>query len=174
MRLTQQMTFLSRDWDGKSGGTAKIADLIEGAYQDASSYYPGKNRAEFKIDRPKTPWKITGDTKALRHAFSELILNALQANPDDQKITVRFEESRETGKPEIAVEVQDTGAGFSHETAESIGEPFQSTRSVGLGLGLAVSRKIIESHRGNIEILHPDQSPGIVRVTLPLNDPGSN
>jgi signal transduction histidine kinase len=174
MRLTQQMTFLSRDWDGKSGATMKISDLIEGAYQDASNYYPGKTRADLRIEKPRTPWRITGDTKALRHAFSELILNALQANPEDPKITVRIEESPDPGKPEISVEVQDTGSGFSHEVAESIGEPFQSTRSVGLGLGLAVSRKIIESHRGNIEIPHPDKGPGIVRVTLPLNEPGTN
>ena len=58
--------------------------------------------------------------------------------------------------------------------AEKIGEPFQSTRSVGLGLGLSVSRKIIESHRGSIEIPNPDKSPGIVRVTLPLLEVGSN
>jgi len=173
-RLTQQMTFLSRDWDGKSGGTVKISDLIEGAYQDASKYYPGKTKADLKIDKPRTPWKITGDTKALRHAFSELILNALQANPDDPKITVRIEESSEPGKPKIAVEVQDTGSGFSHEVADSIGEPFQSTRSVGLGLGLTVSRKIIESHHGNIQIPHPDKGPGVVRVTLPLDEPGIN
>ena len=173
-RLTQQMTFLSRDWDGKSGGTVKIADLIEGAYQDASNYHPGKTRSALKIDKLRSPWIVTGDTKALRHAFSELMLNALQANPEDPKITVRIEESSNSEKSEISVEVQDTGSGFSQEIAESIGEPFQSTRSVGLGLGLTVSRKIIESHRGNIAIPHPDKSPGIVRVTLPLNEPGIN
>ena len=44
----------------------------------------------------------------------------------------------------------------------------------GLGLGLSVSRKIIESHRGSIEIPHPDKSPGIIRVTLPLPEVGGN
>jgi signal transduction histidine kinase/DNA-binding NarL/FixJ family response regulator len=174
MRLTQQMTFLSRDWDGKSGDTVKITDLIESAYKDANSYYPGKKKTALTIDKGKMPWKVTGDTKALRHAFSELILNALQANPENPSVTVRVEESLSDGTPGIAVELQDTGSGFPPEVAGKIGEPFHSTRSVGLGLGLTVSRKIIENHHGHFEISHPEKSPGIVRVTLPLPEPGSN
>lgn len=173
-RLTQQMTFLSRDWDGKAGDTVRIADLIENAYKDANNYYPGKNKTGLTIDKSRMPWVVTGDSKALRHAFSELILNALQANPDNPSVIVRVEESSGTETPGIAVELQDAGAGFPHEVAEHIGEPFQSTRSVGLGLGLTVSRKIIENHRGTIEIPHPDQGPGIVRITLPLPEPGKN
>ena len=174
MRLTQQMTFLSRDWDGKSGDTVKLTELIEGAYLDASSYQPAKTKVALNMDKTKAPWKITGDTKALRHAFAELLINALQANPDNPTITIRMTEAPSSGKPGIAVEFQDTGAGFSRDVAEKIGEPFQSTRSVGLGLGLSVSRRIIESHRGSIEIPNPDKSPGIIRVTLPLPEVGAN
>jgi signal transduction histidine kinase/ActR/RegA family two-component response regulator len=173
-RLTQQMTFLSRDWDGKSGDSVKLTELIEGAYQDASNYQPVKKKTALNMDKARAPWKISGDTKALRHAFSELLINALQANPDNPTITIRMAETPGAGGPGVAVEFQDTGAGFSREIAEKIGEPFQSTRSVGLGLGLSVSRKIIESHRGSIEIPNPDKSPGIIRVTLPLPEAGSN
>ena len=174
MRLTQQMNFLSRDWDGKLGDTAKLTDLIEGACQDASSYQTSKGKVALNMEKPKAAWKVNGDTKALRHAFSELLLNALQANPDNPTVTIRFKEALAAGKPGVAVEFQDTGTGFTRDVAERIGEPFQSTRSVGLGLGLSVSRKIIESHRGTIEIPHPDKSPGIIRVTLPLPEPGAN
>ena len=174
MRLTQQMNFLSRDWDGKVGDSIRLTDLIEGACSDASSYQPSKTKVALNMDKAKSPWKINGDTKALRHAFSELMINALQANPDNPTITIRIAETPSSGKPGISVEFQDTGTGFSRDVAEKIGEPFQSTRSVGLGLGLSVSRKIIESHRGSIEIPHPDKSPGIIRVTLPLPEPGAN
>jgi signal transduction histidine kinase len=174
MRLTRQMTFLSRDWDGKAGDTVKLTDLIEGAYQDANNYQPVKSRIALNMDKARAPWKITGDTKALRHAFSELLLNALQANPDNPLITIRIKEAPSSGKPGVEVEFQDTGTGFPQEVTERIGEPFHSTRSVGLGLGLTVSRKIIESHRGIIEIPHSEKGPGIVRVTLPLPEPGAN
>ncbi len=171
-RLTQQMTFLSREWDGKPGDAVKLTDLIEGAYQDASSYQPSKQKSALNMS--KAAWKISGDTKALRHAFSELLLNALQANPENPLITIRFAEAPSSGRPGIAVEFQDTGPGFPHEVADRIGEPFHSTRSVGLGLGLTVSRKIIESHRGVIEIPHPDKGPGVVRVILPLPEASGN
>jgi signal transduction histidine kinase/DNA-binding NarL/FixJ family response regulator len=173
-RLTQQMNFLSRDWDGKGGETVRVTDIIERAYADANSFYPGKKQAGLVLDREQIPWMITGDTKALRHAFSELILNALQANPENPTVTVRVVESLAEGKPKLAVEVQDAGPGFPQEVAEKIGEPFQSTRSVGLGLGLTVSRKIIENHRGHIEIPRTDHAPGIVRVTLPMSEITNN
>ncbi len=174
VQLTQQMNFLSRDWDGKAGDSIRLTDLIEDACNDASSYQSSKGKVTLNMDKAKSPWKIAGDTKALRHAFSELLINALQANPENPTITIRMTETPSSGKPGIAVEFQDTGTGFSRDVADKIGEPFQSTRSVGLGLGLSVSRKIIESHRGSIEIPHPDKSPGIIRVTLPLPEVGVN
>jgi hypothetical protein len=174
MRLTQQMNFLSRDWDGKAGDPGRIADLIESAYLEANTHLPSTSKPGLKMDRSKMPWSVSGDTKALRHAFSELLLNALQANPENPNITVRVEESPNSGKPGLSIELQDTGTGFPQDVADKIGEPFQSTRNVGLGLGLTVSRKIIESHSGAIEIPNPEKGPGIVRVTLPQSEPGSN
>jgi signal transduction histidine kinase len=173
-RLTQQMNFLSRDWDGKEGETARLSDIIESAYAEANSFYPGKKKPGLVLDREHIPWTVTGDTKALRHAFSELILNALQANPDNPTVTVRVAESLTSGKPRLAVEVQDAGPGFPQEVAQKIGEPFQSTRSVGLGLGLTVSRKIIENHRGHLEIPHSAHPPGLIRVTLPMEELRNN
>ncbi len=169
VRLTQQMNFLSRDWDGKSGETLPLTDIIESAYQDAHNLYPGTKKPGLILDKSKVPWKVTGDTKALRHAFSELILNALQANPENPTVTVRALEHATDGEAHLSVEVQDAGPGFSQETVNKIGEPFQSTRSVGLGLGLTVTRKIIESHRGQLFIPTAEKAPGIVRVNLPLS-----
>jgi nitrogen fixation/metabolism regulation signal transduction histidine kinase len=70
---------------------------------------------------------------------------------------------------EVTIEVQDNGGGFSAEAARKIPAPFYTTRNVGLGLGLAVSRKIIENHHGKLEIV-PSPS-GVVRVFLPADAP---
>ena len=65
--------------------------------------------------------------------------------------------------------MRDTGPGFTAEAAERATEPFFSTRNVGLGLGLAVTRKIIETHHGKIEIAPRDANKsGTVRISLPL------
>ena len=65
--------------------------------------------------------------------------------------------------------MQDNGAGFTAEAAKKVPAPFFTTRNVGLGLGLTVSQKIIETHHGKLEIV-PAQSgqSGVVRVSLPL------
>jgi signal transduction histidine kinase/DNA-binding NarL/FixJ family response regulator len=173
-RLTQQMNFLSRDWDGSDGESVRFSDLIQNAYAEANNYYRGKKPAGLVFDPATAPWKVSGDTKALRHAFSELLLNALQANPENPVVTVRVSQSEEHGLQQLNVEVQDAGPGFSQDIADKLGEPFQSTRSVGLGLGLTVTRKIIENHHGQIAIPRTDKAPGIVKVTLPLDDNTNN
>ena len=66
----------------------------------------------------------------------------------------------------MQIEVQDNGAGFTAEAAGKMPSPFFTTRNVGLGLGLTVSQKIIETHHGKLEIVPSDS--GVVRVSLPL------
>ena len=169
-RLSNQMVFLAREWQGDFRDSVQIADLIVEAFHEAHTFHPGKKLAQLQFNKDISPWKVTGDHKALRHAFSEIILNALQANPDDPNVAVHLSENAQ-GKAELNVEVRDSGAGFNSETAQRAPEPFFSTRNVGLGLGLTVSRKIIESHQGRIEIPTPQKGePGIVRVSLPLQN----
>ncbi|MGA2869200.1 MAG: ATP-binding protein, partial [Verrucomicrobiota bacterium] len=99
--------------------------------------------------------------------LSEIILNALQANPKGAQVGVKLQTGNDNGERAVTIEVQDTGTGFSVEAAGKIPAPFYTTRNVGLGLGLAVTRKIIESHHGKLEIV-PSPS-GIVRVSLPVD-----
>jgi signal transduction histidine kinase/DNA-binding NarL/FixJ family response regulator len=170
-RLANQMVFLARDWQGEYGAPVMLSDLIVEAFHEAHTYQPGKKVAQLAFNKSVAPWKISGDHKALRHAFSEIILNALQANPEDPNVAVVIEEAKRGESPTLKVEVRDSGKGFTPETAERAQEPFFSTRNVGLGIGLTVSRKIIESHRGRIEIpASAEGGSGVVRISLPLSD----
>jgi nitrogen-specific signal transduction histidine kinase/DNA-binding NarL/FixJ family response regulator len=169
-RLANQMVFLAREWQADFHESMPISDLIVEAFHEAHTFHPGKKLAQLQFNKDISPWRVAGDHKALRHAFSEIILNALQANPDDPNVTVHLSENP-GGRPELQVEVRDSGTGFNAETAQRAPEPFFSTRNVGLGLGLTVSRKIIESHQGRIEIPFPQKGePGLVRVSLPLQN----
>ena len=169
-RLSNQMVFLAREWQGDFRESVQISDLIVEAFHEAHTFHPGKKLAQLQFNKDISPWKITGDHKALRHAFSEIILNALQANPEDPNVAVNLSESSD-GSSELRVEVRDSGTGFEPEAAARAPEPFYSTRNVGLGLGLTVSRKIIESHHGKIEIPLPRKGePGVVRISLPLQN----
>ena len=65
--------------------------------------------------------------------------------------------------------MQDNGSGFSPEAAQKAAAPFFTTRNVGLGLGLTVTRKIVETHHGKLEIVSPKSGhAGVVRISLPL------
>ena len=168
-RLVNQMRFLARD-TLVGENSFPLGPLVEEAFQDAQTHQPVKS-ALLKFDDGNPPSIISGDRPALKHAFVEIFLNALQANPQDAKISVRLRPApgfTEQGKRWTQIEVQDNGAGFSPESVSRVTSPFFTTRTVGLGLGLTVSRKIIETHLGKLEIVAPKESDhGVVRVLLP-------
>src|SRR4029077_10139793 len=89
----------------------------------------------------------------------------LQANPKSPQIGVKLRSVTGEGNNAVTIEVQDNGVGFSAEAARKVPSPFYTTRNVGLGLGLAVSQRIIETHHGKLEIV-PSPS-GLVRISLP-------
>jgi signal transduction histidine kinase len=167
-RLINQMRFLARD-ALVSEDAFPLVPLIEEAYQEACKHQPAK-AAQLKCDSPSKPIIFTGDRAALKHALAEVMLNALQANPGDPKIGVRLHaESSGNGLQGLQIEVQDNGTGFTPEAVQKAAAPFFTTRNVGLGLGLTVSRKIIETHRGKLEIVVPKSGQaGLVRISLPL------
>src|SRR6266850_327366 len=167
-RLINQMRFLARD-TLFAADAFPLAPLIEEAFQEARKYQPVK-AAQLKYETGSTPIVLTGDRAALKHALAEVMLNALQANPTDPKIGVRLHsEATANGKEDLEIEVQDNGTGFTSEAAQKAPAPFFTTRNVGLGLGLTVSRKIIETHHGRLEIVSPKSGEaGVVRIRLPL------
>jgi signal transduction histidine kinase/DNA-binding response OmpR family regulator len=162
-RLINQMRFLARDGHIEQEVFA-VEKLIEDAYQDAMQQTPIEG-AQLKFENNARPFVVTGDRAALKHALSEIMLNALQANPKGPLIGVKLQAAGNNGDRVVTIEVQDNGGGFSVEAAKKIPSPFYTTRNVGLGLGLSVSQKIIETHHGKLEII-PSPS-GIVRVSLP-------
>ena len=167
-RLTDQMRFLARD-AVVSQETFPLGPLIEEAFREAQRHQPVKS-AQLKYEHEKEPIIVSGDRAALKHALAEVMLNALQANPADARVGVRMRtESNGNGCQGLQIEVQDNGTGFTAETAQKATAPFFTTRNVGIGLGLTVSRKIVETHRGKLEILSPKTGQaGVVRISLPL------
>ncbi len=168
-RLINQMRFLSRDSTASVEAFA-MESLIEDAYQEAQKHQTAKvPRLDYK--NGAEPIIVKGDRAALKHALSEVILNALQANPADPKIGVRVHADKNGNEhQDVQIEIQDNGAGFAADPGHKIPTPFYTTRNVGLGLGLTVSRKIIETHHGKLEIVSPKAGhSGLVRITLPLS-----
>jgi signal transduction histidine kinase len=168
-RLLNQMRFLARD-ERPEPGSFPIESLLEDAYQEARRNLALEN-SKFECEAVGgKPIIVSGERSSLKHAFAEIMLNALQANLKDPKIRVRLQMVSDSLNPSrLQIEIEDNGEGFTSEAAQKAPAPFFTTRNVGLGLGLTVSRKIIESHRGKLEIAPPQPGVhGIVRVWLPV------
>ena len=93
---------------------------------------------------------IMGDKDLLLRVFNNLITNAIQAIPSDRngEITIKITTNELDDKYFIAV--RDNGMGIAKEAQASIFVPYFTTKTTGTGLGLAMTKQIIEQHRGKI------------------------
>lgn len=169
-RLVNQMVFLAQDRP-MSVESLPVVTLIEEAFREAQRHLPIQT-AILKQSNESTNATISGDREALKHALAEVFINALQANPSDAKVAVRTYEHLDDppGTRWLKIEVMDNGEGFLAETAPQATEAFFTTRSVGLGLGLTVTRKVVETHHGHLEVLPSEgRRGGLISISLPLD-----
>src|SRR5262245_8074126 len=89
-----------------------------------------------------------GDAEQLKTCFSNLAINAVQAMTGGGSLKITLHPQ----KHNIRVEVADTGPGITPEALGQIFEPYFSTKETGIGLGLALTRKLIEDHDGQIMV----------------------
>ncbi|MFH0940724.1 MAG: ATP-binding protein [Candidatus Omnitrophota bacterium] len=122
----------------------KVAELLK---------YQANLLGHIEIDKKISEEKLTveGDPNQLQEAFLNLMINAVQAMEEKGGIlTIRT--FSEIIKPEVVVQISDTGIGMNEETRKRIFDPFFTTKKTGTGLGLSVCFGIIESHGGSIEV----------------------
>jgi signal transduction histidine kinase len=96
-------------------------------------------------------FSITGDRVQLQQVIVNLLLNASEAMGDveDRSRQIVIKTERDEGD-RVRLSVQDAGAGFLSQNPERLFEAFYTTKSGGMGIGLSVSRSIIESHHGRL------------------------
>lgn len=91
---------------------------------------------------------IEGDVFALSRVYRNLVLNAIEATAPGGGVTLSVEEQ----EARVRISVRDTGTGIPHHRLENIFEDFETTKRRGLGLGLAISRKIVDQLGGEITV----------------------
>jgi signal transduction histidine kinase len=104
------------------------------------------------------------DGAQLKQVFLNVLLNALQATPPGGMIHVRLHSDDVT----ITTDIRDQGEGIPTEVQAQLFTPFFTTKPKGAGLGLSISQRIVEGHRGSIRILSERGEGTTVRITLPL------
>jgi signal transduction histidine kinase len=112
---------------------------------------------------------VAGDRVQLQQVLLNLIVNAIEAmsgvRDRPRELTIVTAASEPHG---VVIEVRDSGPGLEEEGAERVFEPFYTTKAQGIGIGLSISRSIVEAHGGRLWA-NPNEPYGAVfRFTLPL------
>jgi PAS domain S-box-containing protein len=111
---------------------------------------------------------ITGDRIQLQQVIINLTMNSVEAMENvtgrARKIVIR---SSRCENQQILVEVQDTGVGVDPVKIDGLFEAFATTKSKGLGMGLSISRSIVEAHDGRLTMASDGETGTAVRITLP-------
>lgn len=122
-------------------------------------------KTEFEME----PCILHADPDRLRQVFLNLIINAMESMNGGGTVTVRTgtERGKSRSRDWLFIDVADTGVGIPSKDMSRIFDPFFTTKNAGTGLGLTVTHKIIEDHRGRIEVESKADGGTTFRVLLP-------
>jgi two-component system, NtrC family, sensor histidine kinase HydH len=142
-----------------------IADVIDEAVAEVEQHTPPLDVSIYKNYSPEIP-PFPLDRQLIERVLYNLILNAAQASPPQGTVTVKTRQVGDT----VEVSVIDRGCGIAPKDRESIFNPFFTTKSSGVGLGLAIVSKIVDEHGGQIEVESEPGAGSVFRVFLPIRE----
>lgn len=126
---------------------------------------PGNVRIVKKLDESLPV--ILADPDQLSQAFGNIIRNAIQAMPEGGRLTVKSKVSRPGW---VSVSIADTGVGISPKDQQKLFEPLFTTKTKGIGLGLPVTKILVEGHGGTIEVKSKVGKGSTFTVMLPMGE----
>ena len=113
-----------------------------------------RRQVTVQTELPKSLLPILGDRVQLQQVLLNLIMNGVEAMTEiaegKRKITIRGRSHQHQGRPAVLVSVQDSGVGLRTTDVERLFEAFYTTKAHGIGMGLAISRSIVEAHGGRL------------------------
>jgi PAS domain S-box-containing protein len=116
--------------------------------------FEGRNIRVVKEYEPEI--EITALAGEVRQALSNIITNAIDAMPEGGTLTIRVTPTHEPGNSAqagVRITIMDTGSGIAPQHRKSLFQPFFTTKDdVGTGLGLWITRNIVQKHRGSIQV----------------------
>jgi len=142
--------------------TVALVPLLEEAWQDALLFSDGQKGSQLEL--PDDPSLVVrGTPQAMKAIFFELFLNAIEASHgSDVYVTVE-----RLAASQVRVGIHDKGAGFDEQALQRIGDEFSTTKTTGLGLGLAVVQKLLREQNGSLEVgVSKAYGGGLVAVNL--------
>jgi len=122
-------------------------------------------RPHVSLSLPPEPIVIQGEPTRLRQVIHNLLQNAIDAQADVAQ--PRYEIALSARENEVALSFGDAGAGFDEDLLRRAFEPYVTTKAKGTGLGLAIVRKIVDEHRGRVELANRRPHGALVTLVFP-------
>jgi len=115
--------------------------------------------------------QVLVDGDKLRQVFLNILRNAYEAVDEGGEITISLSLLKERTRKIIKVEIFDNGCGIPNKEKDVIFELFYTTKTTGIGLGLAIARKIIEQHNGSIQLSENAKKGTSFEILIPVEAP---
>jgi PAS domain S-box-containing protein len=151
-------------------GPCQLAEVWREAWEQALAAVRGKIALLAEDCGELDVW-CSGDRFRLVQVFRNILENALAAAPDPAHIDVVCREANLDGGPALRVAIRDNGPGLGAEQRQRIFEAFYTTKARGTGLGMAIARRIVEAHGGNIAVGDIPGCGAEIVLTLPRAQP---
>src|SRR5580692_736733 len=145
----------------------QVNEILRGVVKlyQAQLQAPGRATIDCKLELDESLGTIAADPDLLHRAFSNLVLNAMDAMPDGG--TLRLRSRGDDGK--VIVEIVDTGSGLTPEECERIFTPYYTSKQHGTGLGLAIVQSVVSDHGGRISVQSEPERGTTFVIELPEN-----
>jgi signal transduction histidine kinase len=126
---------------------------------------------EVRVERDHYLPEIDADPEQIKEVIVNLIVNACEAMESGGSIVIQERESMTPSKERTAViRLSDNGPGIPEPIREKVLQPFFTTKEEGTGLGLSIAVRIIEEHRGRLDIQSNKDGGATVIISLPIGD----
>jgi signal transduction histidine kinase len=123
-----------------------------------------KENVEIALSLDENAPEILCDAHKMEEVFLNIFSNSMDAMRAGGRLTIKSEAKNE----KMIITIQDTGSGISSENLKKIYNPFFTTKAGGIGLGLSIVHRIIEEHKGLIDITSQEKQGTLVRIELPI------
>jgi two-component system sensor histidine kinase HydH len=148
----------------------EIAEVIDEAVAQVEKHTPPLEVSIYKNYSPDIP-AFPMDRQLIERVLYNLLLNAAQASPPQGSVTVKTRQVANAAEDDtVEIDVIDRGSGIAPKDRESIFNPFFTTKSSGVGLGLAIVSKIVDEHGGRITVESEPGAGSVFRVFLPVRE----
>lgn len=143
---------------------AELASVIDEVVRQQADY-AARCKVTVLVEVKDGAITFAFDPDLLKVALSNLLQNAIQASAEGQNVTIKAAEAQEN----VMIFVTDHGHGIQKEHLETIFNPFFTTKSKGVGLGLPLVSKIVDEHHGRINVFSEVGKGTTFEIALPKN-----